>query len=211
MAYSSFTNVRQVMKKFDLTGKRVPLFQEVIPISPSSWLVETLDIALEMVITSEKERSERLVTPILMELSRRNNNLVTIYSGRELNVDAEAGLNGECDFLLSWGTLAEEVDFPLFSVVEAKRNDLDQGTAQCLAQMMGSKLFNEAAGVNMPWLYGASTIGTEWHFHKMTGNKIEFGIRHFSIYQLDELLGVLQFVLDDCRILTPQDELEIIS
>ena len=139
-----------------------------------------------------------------MELSRRNNNLVTIYSGRELNVDVEAGLNGECDFLLSWGTIAEDVDFPLFSVVEAKRNDLDQGTAQCLAQMMGAKLFNEAAGVEMPRLYGASTTGIEWHFITMEDTKIEFAIRNFSIYQLDELLGVLQFVLDDCRILSPQ-------
>jgi len=203
MAYSNFTKVKQVMNAFGLKPKAAELFENVAPVQPSDWLKVTLQKSENMHFVSEKERSERLVSPILTELSEINKNQMRIYSGRELNVDVNAGLNGECDYLLSWGVMYEEPDVPIFSIVEAKRNDLELGTAQCLAQMVGAKKYNESNGVKTDILYGASTTGTEWKFMKMDKNSVITKYDLYSIYRLEELLGALQFIVNDTKNLYP--------
>ena len=145
MAYSNFNKVSNALNQFKLEHQRSSFFPALAPIEPTSWLKETLETALKTNLISEKERSEKLVNPILLELTRRNDYQLTVYSGRELNVDPAMGLNGECDFLISWSTLYEDVEAPLFTVVEAKKNDLEYGTAQCIAQMVGAKLFNQSS------------------------------------------------------------------
>ncbi len=199
MSYSKFTNLETVLRKFQVRGKGDSLFQNTAKITPSALLLETLERSTHLRFASEKERSERLVHPVLQEICTINNYEVTLYSGRELNVDAKTGLNGECDYLLSWGTLLDFVDVPVFSVVEAKKNDLEYGSAQCAAQVIGAYKFNEMHGAEIPKVYGAATTGTEWRFLLLEGNLLTLDDDLYYLKDLPELLGVLQHILIDCK------------
>ena len=126
MAYSNFNSLKKVEKQLGLTikGGYFFSFDKIVPLEPSDWLYESIKRAERQGYDSEKERSERIVWPILSELSNLNGLGITIYSGHELNVDKSLGLNGECDFLLALGQkVIQMVQSPLFSVVEAKRQD----------------------------------------------------------------------------------------
>jgi hypothetical protein len=59
---------------------------------------------LALSIDTEKARSEYIVAPILFELKSQLHNQVSLFSGREFNVDAALGLTGYCDFLVSRST-----------------------------------------------------------------------------------------------------------
>lgn len=203
MAYSNFTRVLPLFKQFGLKHDRFNFPVDIADIEPSVWLRETIETGMKTSLISEKERSEKVVNPILLELTKINDYQLTVYSGRELNIDPQVGLNGECDFLLSWSTLHEEVEAPVFSVVEAKKNDLDLGVSQCFAQMIGAKKFNELNGISMLRLYGASTNGFEWRFLKLEADTAYLNYESYHVTKLDELLGTLQFIVDDCRVLKP--------
>jgi hypothetical protein len=52
-------------------------------------------------VGSEKARSEFIIAPFLVELKDLVKDEISIFSGKEFNVDKELGLNGVCDFLIS--------------------------------------------------------------------------------------------------------------
>ena len=82
MAYCNFTK-SELTKKFGVKIKDGNLFnnQTIQLITPSSWLTETLIRLQKIGFSTEKERSERLVTPILAELHQLNEWSFKIYSG----------------------------------------------------------------------------------------------------------------------------------
>ncbi|MEY4937634.1 MAG: hypothetical protein RIS64_3993, partial [Bacteroidota bacterium] len=145
-----------------------PLFANIMPVIASDYLNLSLKIAEKMGYVNEKERSERLVNPILAELLLANDSTIVIYSGRDLYVDEKQGLNGECDFLISrQKTMIDDLIAPIISIVEAKEQDLRYGVAQCAAQLYGAKLFNEAEGLPQSQYYGAATTGEVWRFLRL--------------------------------------------
>jgi hypothetical protein len=154
MPYCHFKKLTDVTKKFNLNLQTVVLFPSIKPIELSQYLTICLDAAEKVGYANEKERSERLVSPILTELTLHNHTSIVVYSGRDLFVDDKQGLNGECDFLISvHKKVIDELIAPVIAIVEAKEQDLRYGVAQCAAQLYGAKLFNEAEGFPIPCFY----------------------------------------------------------
>jgi hypothetical protein len=132
MAYPDFT-IDRLSTEFGVDFQGSYLFPAVAPVAPSAWLTETLTLGNELGFGNEKSRSERLISPILAELARRNAHEFTIVSGGFLDVDPARGLNGECNFVLSYIRLHNFIKAPVFCIAEAKKQDMDQGTVQCAA------------------------------------------------------------------------------
>ena len=202
MAYSKFNDFKKVQNSFGIDIRRASLFNasQIEPIEPSAWLSEGMRRAQIQCFDSEKERSERIIAPILTELIMINENELTIYSGHELNVDRALGLNGECDYLLALGRkVVELVQSPIFSVVEAKRQDMVWGAAQCAAQMVGALRYNKLDGKEIPYVYGATTDGIKWQFMKLEDSILSIHSDLVLTNQMSNLLGILQFILSDCK------------
>lgn len=196
MAYSDFT-LDRLIREFGVKvrGER-SLFPVVSPIEPSAWLLESLQRANNVGFGSEKSRSERLVSPVLVELSSLNEDAFAILSGANLDVDASRGLNGECDFILSFTRLQDLVQAPVFCITEAKKQDIEMGTAQCAAQLLGAAQLNREAQKSIPTLYGCSTTGVEWRFLRFEDNTFVIDETRYLINEPAKLLGVLQQVID---------------
>lgn len=70
MGYSNFKKLNQVTKKFGLDARITDLFPAIPPVNPSNWLKTSLDMAVKMPLTNEKNKSERIVSPVLMEIKK---------------------------------------------------------------------------------------------------------------------------------------------
>ena len=116
---------------------------------------------------SEKARSEYLIAPILAEVYQQTRERANLFSGTEFNVDQNKGLIGFCDFLFSLSPLTIEIEAPVVSVVEAKKEDLLKGIPQCLAELIAAQIFNARADKPIDTLYGAVTTGTDWKFLRL--------------------------------------------
>lgn len=195
MAYSDFT-AQDLVKKFGVRFQAANLFPDRREIAPSQWLLDALRRGKELGFGSEKSRSERLVTPLLLELSELNQHSFSIYSGVNLDVDEAMGLKGECDFIFSRSRIQDFVTAPIFCITEAKKQDVEQGTIQCAAQLIGARKLNEAEGNVVDALYGCSTTGVEWRFLKHERSDISIDEDRFLISDLARLLGILQTIVD---------------
>jgi hypothetical protein len=200
MAYSNFKSLKKVVEKYSLKVASEDLFNEnaINLIEPSDWLKKSMELANMLGFYTEKERSERLVHPILAELVSLNNAQITLYSGQELNIDKD--LAGECDYLMTIGhKVIDYVSAPVFSVVEAKRQDMEHGTAQCTAQMIGALKYNKIDGIELPYIYGATTDGQKWRFMKFDNNLLTIHPNYYYLSDLPKLLGVFAHLISDCR------------
>ena len=197
MAYSDFT-LDAVVEQFGLVEKNEALFAAVQPISASDWLTETLSISQKLGVRSgtEKARSEFIIAPILLELERRNPNQFMIYSGKSMDVDKSKGLNGECDFILSKGEATRVIQAPIISLVEAKKQDIDLGLGQCVAQMIGATLFNQQKENNVQIIYGCVTTGEVWQFLKLNNPHLTIDSHLYFLTELEIILGIFQTILD---------------
>jgi hypothetical protein len=195
MAYSDFT-LSDLESKFGMQHQKSRISFPSNLIEPSQKLIEDLQESVNMPIKSEKARSEWIVVPILRELRRINDNFFTIYSGENLTADKEKGLIGECDFILSKDTKSYEISFPIFQIVEAKKNDLDEGIKQCASQLLGAKIFNEKKGIKNEKIYGCTTTGDDWIFLELHNNTLTIDNRKYYLVEIKELLGVFQYIID---------------
>ena len=194
MAYTDFT-LSDLDEKFGVKNERKQLQFFSKPVIPTERLQIELEESTEMPIKSEKARSEWIVVPILKELRTRNSKFFTIYSGDTLVGDKEAGLQGECDFILSKDTKSYEISIPIFQIVEAKRNDLDEGIKQCCAQLVGARKYNERKGIITEKLYGCTTTGDVWQFIEYS-DKLYIDDKKYYLGEISELLGVFQSIID---------------
>ena len=195
MGYSNFKNLKTVTKKFGLDARLIPIFpSEIEMVSPSSWLKETLEIGGLMPLTNEKNKSERIVSPILMELAKHYKAEITLFSGEDLIMRSEDDLAGECDFFFSLHPPKPYIDLPIISLVEAKDEDLEWGLAQCAAQVYGAYLYNKAEGKEIPVLYGCTTTGRDWQFFKLE-NGI-FYVHNKEMTDLPQVIGTWHWILN---------------
>ncbi len=193
MGYSNYKKIKTVVKKFQLDMQSVILFGEIQPVEPSAWLQETLRRAIISPPTNEKSKAERIVSPILIEVLNDYSDIISFFSGEELNVASEDDLVGECDFFFALHPPKLYMDTPIISLVESKDEDMEWGIAQCAAQMLGAKMYNEREGKEISVIYGCATDGIEWQFMKLENGV--YWVDKQAVTDLPKILGIWRKII----------------
>lgn len=87
-------------------------------------------------------------------------------------------------------------------MVEAKRQDIELGYGQTIAQMVASQEFNQRESSPMPMVYGCVATGEVWQFVRLGGNNLEIDSRRYYLNKLPELLGAFKCILKEFITLT---------
>lgn len=193
MAYSDF-KLNEIIKLFGLTiNETSELFAPIPELESSEYLAFTLkeNIDLAVAINTEKARSELIIAPILLEIRKKFNNQISLFSGVDFNVDNQKGLNGICDFIISRSPEQLFVSAPVITIVEAKNENLKSGFGQCIAEMVAAQLFNEQEENEIKTIYGVVTIGTIWRFLKLEGKTVYIDLTEYYIKNANKILGIL--------------------
>ncbi|MFP4103346.1 hypothetical protein [Coleofasciculus sp.] len=194
MAYIDFTTLSKFKKAFNLRiDEESDLFVTVEPLQPSESLATTLaeTVELALAINTEKARSEMIITPILLELRRRVNYQISLFSGSDFNVDFEKGLNGYCDFIISRFKEQLTINAPVAIIVEAKNENIKGGLGQCAAAMLAAQLFNQQEENDIQTIYGAVTTGDIWKFLKLEDADVCIDLSNYYIKDINKILGIL--------------------
>jgi hypothetical protein len=194
MAYSDFT-LESVAASLGVTTEPATLFPDLSPVPVPAWLADTLAKNTPLTLISEKARSEFIVVPILRACRELSNNRLAIFSGQRLDVDPERGLAGECDFLLALAPPLPPLRAPLVSVVEAKKNDIEAGLGQCVAQMVAAALFNRSAGRHDLRVFGCVTTGEVWQFLQLREPAALVDERRYYLDNVGLILAAVQAIV----------------
>jgi hypothetical protein len=188
MAYTDFT-LDQVETKLGLLAKPGTLFPELKPLAVPRWLAEMLDRGMQLAMLTEKARSEFIVAPILLAVREISSKRVSILSGQRLDVDPGRGLVGECDFILALSEPVPHLRAPIMTIVEAKKQDIEAGLGQCIAQMFAARLFNERSAPVYPAIYGCVTSGETWQFLRLAGTDLTYDQPRLYIDNVGQILA----------------------
>lgn len=196
MAYSDYTTLQKLNIELGITHQRQKLFTTIPPVLPSAKLTEDLQEARDYYsLTTEKAKSEFLITPVIREIRRTHLDNVGVFSGVNLEVPL-AGLSGFCDFILSRQPDTIELTAPICCLVEAKNRTLEEGFAQCAAEMYAAILFNESTPNVTAFMYGCVTNGYDWSFLRLANQRLQIDTERFFLNKVAEILGVFQIIID---------------
>lgn len=195
MSYTDF-DVPRVEKDLHLEVVVRKIDWRLEPVAPSDWLLKSLEKGEKNAFVSEKARSEFVVAPILLAAQEISNYEVQIFSGQTLNAEPSLGLTGECDFILSKTKPTPALKSPIVSLVEAKKNDIELGLGQCIAQMFAARIFNRENGEIFQTVFGCVTTGETWQFLKLEGNTAIVDGERFYLSEVENILGVFKSIFD---------------
>ncbi|WP_414622333.1 hypothetical protein [Calothrix sp. CCY 0018] len=199
MSYSDFT-LSKVRKTFNLTiSDTIDIFASIPEIEIPALLAETLaeNLPLALASNTEKSRSEMIISPILIAVRKYLKNQISLFSGIDFTVDSSQGLNGNCDFIISSSPELLILNAPVITIVEAKKENINAGLGQCVAEMLAAQIFNQKEGNNIPIIYGTVTTGTSWKFLKLIENIVEIDLNEYYINNVSKIFGILCNILSE--------------
>ncbi len=102
---------------------------------------------------------------------------------------------GNADYLIA--ERRAYLELPFVCVIEAKKDDFEQGTAQCLVEMQACQWLNRQAGREIS-IYGIVTNGEGWKFYQLAVNgEVQESLLH-GIGDMPILLGLLRSLFRLC-------------
>jgi hypothetical protein len=199
VSYSDFT-LESARRLLGVSAHAADLYPSLQPAVVPPWLKDLLargTQGIKLSLISEKARSEFIVAPILLASRELSGNRFAIYSGQRLDVDPVLGLVGECDFILTAGEAVLPLQAPIATVVEAKKNDIEAGLGQCIAQMVAANRFNQSAGRTGVPVHGCVTTGEAWQFARLAGPDVLLENKRLYTDQVDLILGMFQAIIQE--------------
>lgn len=198
MQYSQFT-IPEVVENFGLTliesGSffQMPHYAQDISLSPYLEEFITKNLQLAIALNTEKARSELIICPVLLAIKEALPNM-GFFSGEEFNVDVEMGLNGVCDYIFSQSAEQLYVTAPVTMIVEAKKENLQGGLGQCMAEMVAAWKFNKEQQNHINSVYGVVTTGTVWRFLKLQEKTVTIDLNEYPLPPIGSILDRLIFM-----------------
>jgi hypothetical protein len=161
MAYGTFNSVAEVAKKFDIeVADKSTFFKEnKLAIPHFLFFMVEKNLKDKISYVSEYAICETLIRPILDIVA--DNYALKVWSHIPYNVDKEKGLIGEPDYLIATKTKYGDMATPSLCIIEAKKENFDDGWTQALAAMIAS------ASLTINTCYGIVTTGSIWQFAKL--------------------------------------------
>ena len=193
MSYSTFT-LERVVQEFSLTRDfQENMFLHIKEIIIPDRLKENLEenVPLALAVHTEKVRSELIVAPILVELRRMLDRKISMFSGIEFNVAPKKGLKGVCDFIISQSLDQYVLLAPAIAIVEAKKDSINDGLGQCVAEMIAMQIFNENKNNSKKAVYGIVTTGSIWKFLRLEDTNLIIDEPEYYLKDLDKIMGIM--------------------
>lgn len=193
MAFTDFKTIAEVQEQFAVKYQAAD-FVQANPVEASPALLDELAFVARYIDTrvSEFAIREMLIFPVLREAYKKYADQLSLWSHRFIKYDDR--LVGTPDYFVSKRSeLGKTVlGKPLLLMAEAKKNDFDEGWAQCLAEMVAAQKLNG----NELTIYGCVTDGQVWQFGKLEREIYTYNDKLFTLDELQELLGAWDYIFE---------------
>ncbi|MBW4520755.1 MAG: hypothetical protein KME16_13765 [Scytolyngbya sp. HA4215-MV1] len=193
MAFSDYKNLAQVQQEFQIRYQEEDVVPELWIDVPALFLNEfDFNLTVMDAFSSEAARCELVIFPILREVYKRYADKAALWVQKSFTVDST--LCGTPDYMLSQkSNLGKTIlASPLVLLVEAKRNDFEQGWGQCLAELVAADRLNSQSRP----VYGIVTDGKLWEFGRLYNQVFTKNLASYTITDLEKLFCVLNGLFD---------------
>jgi len=165
------------------------------PIEPSDFFRQRLDRLQQTFDLRAYEKSKELLIDAVCEEVLYPSSALKVWKGAALSSDL---LTGNVDYLVT--DRKDYLDTPFLCIVEAKRDDFEQGLAQCLVEMAACRWNNVQRYSDRGnfSVFGIVTNADTWRFYELTTAGSVRESLPYAIGNLSTVLGALRVVFDLC-------------
>jgi hypothetical protein len=171
----------------------LPWVIEADPVEPSAFFQEHLNRLHRHFDLESYEESKKLLIDAICDEAINPLERLKIWKGAQLESDLLAGY---VDYLIA--ERKRFLNFPLLCIIEAKKDDFEQGLAQCLVQMQACRWNNLQAKHPIDVL-GIVTNGDGWKFYKLAVDGKGYETPLYSTGDMERLLGRLRYIFQLCE------------
>jgi hypothetical protein len=139
------------------------------------------------------EESKKLIIDAICEEAIITFDTLKIWKGAALESDT---LTGNVDYLIAENKAYLEA--PLMCVIEAKKDDFEQGLAQCLVEMQACQWQNRQIN-HLTDVFGIVTNGQGWQFYRLNQTGAIDETLLYGISDLEMILAVTKHLFSLCQ------------
>ncbi|MFN0200293.1 MAG: hypothetical protein ACKVTZ_02160 [Bacteroidia bacterium] len=196
-SFSTFKTLAEALVYFNISEQSKNLFPNLTTyIEVPAFLAEELEFNItEMPYNaSEAAICEMVIFPILKSIWKPFAKKLLLWSHQSVSKDAE--VSGIPDYILAKRSpLGRVMSLPMLVMIEAKKDNFDEGWGQCVAQMIAAQKLN-----NDPYVvYGIVTNGDTWQFGYLESQHLFKHFQSLSLSDLQKLYNTLHFVFKECE------------
>jgi hypothetical protein len=188
-SFSSFT-YKEAFKQLGIAAlERWSIDAEPVPIS--DFFRQRLE-RLQRFDLESLEVSKTLLIDAICEEGLEGFDRLRVWKGAYLEGEKTCG---NADYLMA--ERRAYLEGPFVCVIEAKKDDFEQGTAQCLVEMQACQWSNRELGRVVP-IYGIVTNGEGWKFYRLAIDGVVSETLLYGIGEMSILLGLLRSFFGLC-------------
>jgi hypothetical protein len=192
MSFNAYKNISDVIQAFPVHYQEKDFIQE-LPFVIDNSFRHRLELILTegIVFNSECAICENIISPILIEVWQSYKEQLLVWSHQPLNYDEQ--LSGIPDYMVAKRSAKGKIVFeePYLIVVEAKKDNFEEGWGQCLAELITAQKLNENTKTE---IFGIVSNGKFWEFGRLLENSFEKNIKLYTISNLEELFSAVNYV-----------------
>jgi hypothetical protein len=192
MPFNQFKNIPQVQEKYAIKYVEQNFIQPLaFELSPYFLTEFEFNLINLDVFSSEAARCEIIIFPVLREVYKLYAEQFSLWVQKPIRFNEQ--LSGVPDYVISKKSNLGKLylEMPLVAVVEAKKNDFEQGWGQCLAELIAAQKLNANSFLA---IYGIVTDGKTWEFGCLSESIFIKNSKSYTVDNLPELLNSLNFI-----------------
>jgi hypothetical protein len=163
------------------------------PLIPSIFFQERLQRLAESFDLHGYKDSKKLLIDAICEEAIHDFKHLKIWKGAPLSDDSTSGY---ADYLIA--ERKAYLEAPFLCVAEAKKDDFEQGLAQCLVEMKACQYSNQKLNQLLD-IFGIVTNGDSWQFYRLQLDGKVYGTETYSKGNIADLLGRLHYIFQICE------------
>lgn len=196
--FSSFS-LAEAFKQLEIIDL-LPWSLTINTLEPSSFFQQRLE-RLQCFDLQSYEESKKLLIDAICEEAIQEFQHLKIWKGAVLESDL---VTGYADYLVA--ERKRYLEAPVLCIIEAKKDDFQQGLAQCLVEMQACQRLAQQINVQAT-IYGIVTNGDTWKFYKLDLHGDVYETLPYSISNLPDILGLLHYIFQQCEEIVKGDNL----
>ena len=197
MSFNNYKSIADVLNEFPLIYQEENFINEnvnVFDVNP--YFIDRLQLIIKegVVFNSEYAICENIIAPILSEIWLKYKDKLLVWSHQPLNYDEK--LSGIPDYIIAQRSPRGKVILsqPYLILVEAKKDNFDEGWGQCLAELIAAqKLSNNQKNK----IFGIVSNGKLWEFGQLQDETFTKNIQYYTLENLPKLMRIIDFVFHE--------------
>jgi hypothetical protein len=192
MAFTSYKSIADVLRSFPLSYQEED-FIDVVEFAYDDRFVPRLNTIVRdgVIFNSEYAICENIISPILTEVWLAHSQRLLLWSHQALNYDEN--LSGVPDYIIARRSSRGKVilEQPYLILVEAKKDNFEEGWGQCLAEMLAAQKID---GDESQKKFGIVSNGKLWEFGVLKEDIFTKNRKYYGLDNIQDLLGAVNFM-----------------